>query len=202
MARPRQRLGNLPAEATSFVGRRRELGEIRKKLATARLVSLLGPGGVGKTRLGLRIASDLGRGFADGAWLVELAEVRDGALVTNAMLAALDLRDQAGIKPLQILLSDLQNRQLLLLLDNCEHLLGAVAPLVTEILGAAPRLTVIATSREPLQGPGRDGIGIPPLQVPAGNGAEPLAHMRQNEAVMLFSERASAASGSFELTDA
>jgi predicted ATPase/DNA-binding CsgD family transcriptional regulator len=200
MARPRQRLGNLPAEATSFVGRRRELGEIRKKLATARLVSLVGPGGVGKTRLGLRIASDLGRGFADGAWLVELAEVRDGALVTNAMLAALDLRDQAGIKPLQILLSDLQNRQLLLLLDNCEHLLGAVAPLVTEILGAAPRLTVIATSREPLQVPGEHVIAIPPLQVPAGNGAEPLDHLRQNEAVMLFSERAGAASGTFELT--
>src|SRR3984893_16981099 len=200
MASPRHRSGNLPAETTSFVGRRRELGEIRKKLATARLVSLVGPGGVGKPRLGLRIASDLGRGFADGAWLVELAEVRDGALVTNAMLAALDLRDPAGIKPLQILLSDLQNRQLLLLLDNCEHLLGAVAPLVTEILGAAPRLTVIATSREPLQVPGEPVIAIPPLQVPAGHGAEPLDHLRQNEAVMLFSERAAAASGTFELT--
>src|SRR2546426_2922904 len=200
MARPRQRVGNLPAEATSFVGRRRELGEIRKKLATARLVSLVGPGGVGKTRLGLRIASDLARGFADGAWLVELAEVRDGALVTNAVLAALDLRDQAGRKPMQILLSDLQDRQLLLLLDNCEHLLGAVAPLVTEMLGAAPRLTMITTSREPLQVPGEHVIAIPPLLVPGGNGAEPLAHLRQNEAVMLFSERAGAASGTFELT--
>ena len=200
MARPRQRVGNLPAEATSFVGRRRELGEIRKKLATARLLSLVGPGGVGKTRLGLRIASDLGRGFADGAWLVELAEVRDGALVTNAVLAALDLRDQAGMTPLQILLSDLQNRQLLLLLDNCEHLLGAMAPIVTEMLGAAPRLTMIATSREPLQVPGEHVIAIPPLQLPAGNGPEPLDHLRQNEAVMLFTERAGAASGTFELT--
>ncbi|TME47854.1 MAG: LuxR family transcriptional regulator, partial [Chloroflexi bacterium] len=200
MARPRQRLGNLPAEPTSFVGRRRELAEIRKKLATARLVSLVGPGGVGKTRLGLRIASDLGRGFADGAWLVELAEVRDGELVTNAVLEALDLRDQSASKPLQILLSDLQNRQLLLLVDNCEHLLGSVAPLVTEILGAAPRLTVIATSREPLQVPGEHVVPIPPLDVPPENGAEPLAHLRQNEAVMLFSERAGAASGTFELT--
>src|SRR6202521_4578777 len=202
MARPKHRFGNLPAEATSFVGRRRELGEIRKKLATARLVSLVGPGGVGKTRLALRIAADLGRGFADGAWLVELAEVRDGDLVTNAVLEALDLRDQSATKPLQIPLSDLQNRHLLLLLDHSEHLLGAVAPLATEMLGAAPRLTVITTSREPLQVPGEHVIPIPPLQVPAGNGAEPLAHMRQNEAVMLFSERASAASGSFELTDA
>jgi predicted ATPase/DNA-binding CsgD family transcriptional regulator len=200
MARPRQRLGNLPAEATSFVGRRRELGEIRKKLTTARLVSLVGPGGVGKTRLALRIAADLGRGFSDGAWLVELAEVRDGALVTNAVLAALDLRDQAAMKPLQILLSDLQNRQLLLVLDNCEHLLEAVAPLVAEVLRAAPRLRVITTTREPLQVPGEHVIPIPPLQVPAGEGTEPLAQLRQNEAVLLFSERAVAASGTFELT--
>src|ERR1700730_9450155 len=199
MARPKHRLGNLPAEATSFVGRRRELAEIRKKLTTARLVSLVGPGGVGKTRLALRIAADLGRGFADGAWLVELADVRDGSLVTNAVLAALDLRDQAAMKPLQILLSDLQNRQLLLLLDNCEHLLGDVAPLVAEVIRAAPRLTVITTTREPLQVPGEHVIPIPPLQVPPGDGTVPLAQLRQNEAVMLFSERAGAASGTFEL---
>jgi predicted ATPase/DNA-binding CsgD family transcriptional regulator len=201
MARPKHRLGNLPAEATSFIGRRRELAELRKKLTTARLVSLVGPGGVGKTRLALRIAADLGRGFADGAWLVELAEIRDGALVTNAVLAALDLRDQAAMKPLQILLSDLQNRQLLLLLDNCEHLLGDVAPLVAEVLRAAPRLTVITTTREPLQVPGEHVIPIPPLQVPPGDGTQSLAQLRQNEAVMLFSERAGAASGTFELTD-
>src|SRR5437764_11680835 len=142
MARPKHRLGNLPAEATSFVGRRRELAEIRKKLATARLVSLVGPGGVGKTRLALRIAADLGRGFADGAWLVELAEVRDGALVTNAVLAALDLRDQAAIKPLQILLSALQTRQLLLLLDDCAHLPGAAPSLAAALPRSAPRLAL------------------------------------------------------------
>src|SRR3989449_146542 len=200
MARPRHRSGNLPAETTSFVGRRRELAEIRKKLSTTRLVSLVGPGGVGKTRLALRTAADLGRGFADGAWLVELAEIRDGALVPNAVLAALDLRDQAATKPLQILLSDLQNRQLLLVLDNCEHLLGDVAPLVADVLRAAPRLTVITTTREPLQVPGEHVIPIPPLQVPPGDGTQPLAQLRQNEAVMLFSERAAAASGTFELT--
>src|SRR5438105_12080603 len=199
MARPRHRSGNLPAETTSFVGRRRELAEIRKKLSTTRLVSLVGPGGVGKTRLALRIAADLGRGFADGAWLVELAEIRDEDVVTNAVLAALDLRDQAAMKPLQILLSDLQNRQLLLLLDNCEHLLGAVAPLVADLLRAAPRLTVITTTREPLQAPGEHVIPIPPLQVPAGDGTQPLAQLQQNDAVMLFSERAGAASGTFEL---
>ncbi len=200
MARPKHRLGNLPAEATSFVGRRRELAEIRKKLATARLVSLVGPGGVGKTRLALRIAADLGRGFADGAWLVELAEVRDGSFVTNAVLAALDLRDQTAMKPSQILISDLRNRQLLLLLDNCEHLIGAVAELVAELLRAAPKLTVISTSREPLQVPGEQVIPIPPLQVPPEDGREPLDRLRQNEAVTLFSERAAAASGTWELT--
>src|SRR5438132_11890073 len=201
MARPKHRLGNLPAEATSFIGRRRELGEIRKKLTSARLVSLVGPGGVGKTRLALRIAADLGRGFTDGAWLVELAEIRDGDLVTNAVLAALDLRDQAAMKPLQILLSDLQNRQLLLLLDNCEHVLGAVARIVAGLIRVAPRLTVITTSREPLQVPGEHVIPIPPLQLPPADGTQALTQLQQNEAVMLFSERAGAASGTFELTD-
>src|SRR2546427_2946106 len=200
MARPKHRLGNLPAEATSFIGRRRELGEIRKKLTTARLLSLVGPGGVGKTRLALRIAADLGRGFADGAWLVELAEVRDGSFVTNAVLAALDLRDQTAMKPSQILVCDLRNRQLLLLLDNCEHLIGAVAALVAELLRAAPKLKVISTSREPLQVPGEQVIPIPPLQVPPEDGTEPLDRLRQNEAVTLFSERAAAASGTWELT--
>src|SRR4030081_1004836 len=103
MARPRHRRGNLPAEVTSFVGRRRELGEIRKQLTTARLVTLVGPGGVGKTRLALRAGGDLGRRFADGTWVVELAEVRDAALVSNALLAALDLRDQAASNPLRLL---------------------------------------------------------------------------------------------------
>jgi len=200
MARPKHRLGNLSTEATSFIGRRRELGEIRKKLATARLLSLVGPGGVGKTRLALRIAADLGRGFADGAWLVELADVRDGSFVADAVLAALDLRDQTAMKPSQILVSDLRNRQVLLVLDNCEHVIGAVAALVTELLRAAPRLTVISTSREPLQVAGEQVIPIPPLQLPPEDGTEPLDRLRQNEAVTLFNDRAAAASGTFELT--
>jgi len=99
MARPARRSGNLPAEATSFVGRRSELAEVRNKLTEARLVSLVGPGGVGKTRLAIRAAADLGRGFRDGAWLAELAEVLDPDLVDGAVLAALDLRDQAATQP-------------------------------------------------------------------------------------------------------
>src|SRR3954454_12585436 len=120
MARPTRRTGNLPAEATSFVGRRHERAELRTKLAAARLVSLVGPGGVGKTLLAIRAATDLGRGFADGAWLVELADLRDPALVTNAVVAALDLRDQAAPSR-QVLVAHLRDRQFLLVVDKCEH---------------------------------------------------------------------------------
>src|SRR3989449_11408212 len=118
MARPVRRLGNLPAEATSFVGRRRELAELRRKLATVRIVSLVGPGGVGKTRLAIRAATDLARAFPAGAWLVELADVRGSGLVANAVVAALDLRDQAATDPITLLLGYLENKELLTGLDN------------------------------------------------------------------------------------
>ncbi|HEY5989611.1 MAG TPA: LuxR C-terminal-related transcriptional regulator [Streptosporangiaceae bacterium] len=201
MARPTRRPGNLPAEASSFIGRRHELAEVRKKLAAARLVSLVGPGGVGKTRLAIRIAADLGRGFPGGAWLVELADIRDSALVANAVMAALGLRDQAVIEPLAFLLSYLRDKDLLLVVDNCEHLLGAAAQVVTDIMRAAQGVRVIATSREPLSAPGEYVVPVPPLDLPPPDAAEPLARLRQNEAVMLFMERAAAASGTFELTD-
>ncbi len=200
MARPTRRPGNLPAEATSFIGRRRELAELRKKLATARLVSLVGPGGVGKTRLAIHIGADLARGFADGAWMLELADVRDPALVGNAALAALGLRDQSATEPRALLLSYLHDRQLLLVVDNCEHLLDAAAPLVADILQAAPRVRVIATSREPLSVPGEHVLPVPPLDLPPVEVDEPLDRLRQNESVALFVERASAAAGRFELT--
>ena len=200
VARPRRRIGNVPAEATSFVGRRRELAEIRKTLADARLVSLVGPGGVGKTRLAVRMATDLRRGFAGGAWWVELAEIREAALVTNAVVAALDLRDQAAMDPAQVLLSHLRDSELLLVLDNCEHVLDAAAHLVAEVLRAAPNVRVMATTREPLQVPGEHVVPVPPLGLPPAGGGEPLSKLRQSEAVLLFTERAVAASGSFELT--
>jgi predicted ATPase/DNA-binding CsgD family transcriptional regulator len=201
MARPRHRLGNLPAETTSFVGRRRELAEIRNKLSTSRLVSLVGPGGVGKTRLALRAAADLARGFADGAWLVELAEVRDGALVADAVLAALDLRNQAALTPMQILVTELEDKQVLLVIDNCEHVIDAAARLVLGVLRAAPGLRVMTTSREPLEVPGEQTVPVPPLDLPQENGVDSVAKLQQNEAVMLFAERAAAA-GHFELSDA
>ena len=192
----------MPAEATSFVGRRSELAEARKKLATACLISLVGPGGVGKTRLAIRIATSLGRGFPDDAWLVELAELRDPALVGNAVMAALGLRDQTAAEPLALLRSYLADKELLLVLDNCEHLIDAAARLVNEVIRAAPGVRVIATSREPLSVAGEQVLPVPPLELPSPDAAEPLAQLSQNEAVMLFVERAAAASGHFELTAA
>ncbi|HEY4866409.1 MAG TPA: LuxR C-terminal-related transcriptional regulator [Candidatus Dormibacteraeota bacterium] len=200
MARPRRRPGNLPAEATSFIGRSHELAELRRRLAAARLVSLVGPGGVGKTRLAIRTATELGRGFPGGAWLVEMAEVRDPALVGNAVMAALDLRDQAATEPLALLLSYLRDKELLLVVDNCEHLLGAAAQLVTEVMRGAPGVRVIATSREPLSVSGEHVLPVPPLELPAVDSVDSLARLGQNEAVRLFLERAAAASGKFELT--
>ena len=173
MARPIHRPGNLPAETSSFIGRDRELAEVRKKLSAGRLVSLVGPGGVGKTRLAIRSATALRRGFANGAWLVGLAEVRDPALIGNAMLAALDLRDQAA-EPRALLLSFLRDKELLLVVDNCEHLLGAVALFVTDVLEAAPRVRIIATSREPLSIPGESVLPIPPLELPRAEADQPL----------------------------
>jgi predicted ATPase/DNA-binding CsgD family transcriptional regulator len=200
VAKPAQRSGNLPAEASSFVGRRYELAEARKKLTAARLVSLVGPGGVGKTRLAVRIATDLGRGFPGGAWLVELADVGDPALVTNAVTAALDLRDQAA-EPVALLRSYLRHKELLLVLDNCEHLLDATARLIDDVLRAAPGVRVIATSRQPLSVAGEYVLPVPPLDLPSPH-AESLAQTSQNEAVRLFVERAAAAAGSFQLTNA
>jgi len=175
---------------------------VRKKLTEARLISLVGPGGVGKTRLAIRAATDLARGFPAGAWLVELADVRDPALVGNVVLAALDLRDQAASDPVALLLSYLRDKRLLLVVDNCEHLLEAAAGLLTDVVRAAPGVRVIATGREPLSVPGEHLVAVPPLDLPSAEPAVPLAHLRQNEAVRLFVERAAAASGRFELTAA
>ena len=200
MPRFSPRRGNLPAEATSFIGRHRELAEIRKRLTTTRVVSLVGPGGVGKTRLAIRVATDLGRAFADGIWFVELAELHDPALVSRAVLEALDLRDQAATEPLSVLLAHLQDKELLLVVDNCEHLLAAAAQLVTQVIMAGPGVRVIATSREPLSVPGEHVVPVPPLELPPAHSGQPVALVRQNEAVMLFTERAAAATGAFGLT--
>ncbi|HYY46781.1 MAG TPA: LuxR C-terminal-related transcriptional regulator, partial [Candidatus Angelobacter sp.] len=139
--------------------------------------------------------------FPDGGWLIELADVRDGSLVNNAVMAALDLRDQAGAGPVALLQSYLRDKQILLVMDNCEHVLDAAAQLVNKILEAAPGVRVIATSRELLAVPGEHVFPVPPLDLPSARADEPLDQLRENEAVMLFTARASAASGRFELND-
>src|SRR5215831_17272401 len=179
MARPTRRSGNLPVEATSFIGRRRELADLRRKLGEGRLVSLVGPGGVGKTRLAIRAATDLARGFRDGAWLVELGEIQDSGLVDNAVIAALHLRDQSATDPRVLLLSYLRDRELLLLLDGCEHLLDVAAGLATDVVRAAAGVRVMATSREVLAVPGEHVVPVPPLELPSAHADEPLARLRQ-----------------------
>ena len=202
MARPSHRPGNLPAESTTFVGRRRELGELKRTLAAARLVSLAGPGGVGKTRLAIRLATEIGRSFRDGAWLVELAELNEPALVPNAVLSSLNLRDQTAAEPLSLLLSYLRNKELLLVIDNCEHLVSACGSMVVQILTNAPHVKVVATSREPLSVQGEYVQPVPPLDLPAADAQQSLSKGLQNEAIKLFIDRAAAASGGFELTEA
>ena len=169
-------------------------------LAAARLVSLVGPGGVGKTRLAGRLATDLARGFADGGWWVSLAEVRQPGQVAAALMTGLDVHDQEGTDPAQLLMSRLADSALLLVLDNCEHLLSAAAAMVDDILRAAPQVRVIVTSREPLQVSGEYVLPVPPLGLPPAHGGLSLDQLQQNEAVSLFVERARSATGVFELT--
>ena len=158
--------GNLPAELTSFVGRRGELAEVRRLLAGSRLVTLTGVGGVGKTRLALRAAAGLRRAFPGGVWLVRLDQLREEALVAQAVAGALGLQDRAGFSPEAALADYLAGRQLLLVLDNCEHLVDAVAKLADLLLRAAAGLRVLATSREALTIDGEMVLAVPPLPVP------------------------------------
>ena len=166
MAAVRRGAGNLPAELTSFVGRRGEVAEVRRLLGESRLVTLTGVGGVGKTRLALRAAAGLARAFGDGVWLVQLDQLRDQALVAEAVGGVLGLQPRAGLSPEAALAAYLANRQLLLVLDNCEHLVDAVAKLADLLLRAEAGLRVLATSRESLNIAGETVLPVPPLPAP------------------------------------
>ncbi|HEY2578775.1 MAG TPA: NB-ARC domain-containing protein, partial [Streptosporangiaceae bacterium] len=200
---PRARVtGNLPAELTSFVGRRRELTEVRRLLASSRLVTLTGIGGVGKTRLALRAAAALHRAFRDGVWLVQLDQLRDEALVAQAVTAALGLQDRAGHDPAAALAEYLAGRQVLLVLDSCEHQLDAVAKLADVLLRAAPGLRVLATSRELLTMTGETVLAVPPLPVPEAGRPLTAAEVGVFPAVRLFAERAAQLVPGFAVTEA
>ncbi len=141
---------NLPIQLTSFIGRERELAELKPLLLTAHLLTLTGPGGTGKTRLALWLAADALESFADGVWLVELAPLADPGLVPQTVAATLGLRDQPGRAVLEVLLDYLRSKSVLLVLDNCEHLIAACAQLAETLLRAVPGLRILASSREAL----------------------------------------------------
>jgi predicted ATPase/DNA-binding CsgD family transcriptional regulator len=194
--------GNLPTELTSFVGRRDEVAEVRQLLAGSRLVTLSGIGGSGKTRLALRAAAGLRRAFRDGVWLVQLDQLRDQALVAQAVAGALGLQDRAGYAPAATLADYLAGRQLLLVLDNCEHLVDAAAKLADLLLRAAAGLRVLATSREALNITGETVLAVPPLAAPEAGRRLTVAELARFPAAGLFAERAAQVMPGFALTEA
>src|SRR5215469_11893319 len=194
--------GNLPAELTSFVGRRHELAEVKRLLADSRLVTLTGIGGVGKTRLALRAAAGLRRAFRDGVWLVRLDQLRDEALLAQAVAGALGLQDRAGYTPAAALAEYLAGRQLLLVLDNCEHLVDAAAKLADQLLRAAGGLRVLATSREALTITAETVLAVPPLPAPDAGERLSVAELERFAAVRLFAERAAQVVPGFAVTEA
>jgi len=198
-----QQRDNLPPEVTRFIGRRREVPAIVGAIDQHRLVTLRGAGGVGKTRLALRAAREIRDTFADGSWLVELSALRDYELLPGAVAAALGLPDEATGDPLEALAANLVERELLLVLDTCEHLVEGCGSLARTLLAAAPGLRILATSREPLGVPAEHALLISPLELPtpgwsgsAGRGAA------QADAVALFVDRAQAAVPEFALSEA
>jgi non-specific serine/threonine protein kinase len=143
-------VNNLPAQVTSFIGRENERAEIKKLLAKVPLLTVVGPGGIGKTRLCLQVAGELLDEFADGVWLAELSSLRDPGLLTQEVALTLGARKDVGETVSEALLNHVASRQLLLILDNCEHMGQACAELTTQLLRAGPGLTILSTSREQL----------------------------------------------------
>jgi len=190
--------GNLPVPVTSFIGRERELEQTAAALGHARVVTLTGPGGVGKTRLALQAAGQVLSRFEDGAWLCELAPIRDPGRVDDAVAAVFSLTARAGQSTREALVELVRSKQLLLVLDNCEHLLEAAAALAAVLARSCERLVILATSREALGIEGEQLVVVPPLGVP-GTGAD-LEMTADAEAVRLFAERAAAVKPDFAVT--
>jgi len=194
------RRDNLPIALSSFIGRTRELAEVRRLLGTTRLVALTGAGGGGKTRLALAVATAVVPEYPDGVWLVELAALTDRAQVVQAVAAALGVCEEPQ-RPLTATLVDaLRARTLLLVLDNCEHLLDSCAQLATTLLSACPRLRILATSREALGVAGETSWLVPSLSLPDPQHVLTRMELVEAEAVGLFVERAAAALPTFRLT--
>jgi predicted ATPase len=191
--------GRFPRDGyTDFVGRHDELTGIARLLGSSRLVTIVGPGGVGKTRVALVAAAQAAAGYPDGPWIVELSGLRDPLLLPNTVASVLGLPEQDSRPAADALLEYLQDRRLLLILDTCEHLLDACACLIRAILDNAPGVTVLATSRQPLDMPGEHTFPVGPLPVPKA-GSAPLDAGRE-DAVELFARRAGSAVTGFSVT--
>jgi predicted ATPase/class 3 adenylate cyclase len=189
---------NLPHQATSFIGRERELADVKSMLGASRLVTLVGMGGVGKTRLSLQVAAEQIHGFPDGVWFLDLAPIRDPALVVSEAAQVLGVREEPDRPLLQTVCSHLRNRRALLVFDNCEHVIDASAQMATAILKAAPQVRILASSREALHAPGEQCYPVLPLPVPRrDDGVDALS---RSTAVRLFVARAQQHKPAFALT--
>jgi predicted ATPase/class 3 adenylate cyclase len=197
------RPNNLPVQATPFIGREREVEAARRRLLQpdVHLLTLTGPGGTGKTRLGLQIAADMLNDFADGVFFVPLARITDPGLVESAIAQELDVRELAGKSLTEILKDYLREKQLLLLLDNFEQVMPA-APLVGKLLAGAPRSKALVTSREALRLYGEHNYPVPSLAMPDPERLPPLERLTQYEAVQLFIQRAQAVRADFAVNNA
>lgn len=193
---------NLPLQLTSFVGREKELADIQELLQKTRLLTLIGPGGTGKTRLSIEVAGEMLDQFPDGVWLVELAPIFDPLLVSRTTAIAIGLRDEPQRPVIDMLCDYLREKRMLILLDNCEHLVDACAQMADRILHAAPHSSILASSREGLGIGGEVTYRVPSLGLPDLGHLPPLESLSQYEAVKLFLDRATAAVPSFTVTNA
>lgn len=191
---------NLPTQTTTFIGRERELETAVAMLDKSRLVTLTGSGGTGKTRLALHVAADVIDRYPDGAWFVELAAVTDPTMVGTAIAATLHITERPGVAPVVTIGESLHDQELLLIADNCEHLVAAAAELTDALLRSCARLRILATSREALNIPGEALMPVPSLGVPGAEPLPPLEELGQYEAVRLFVERSAAHLPSFAVT--
>jgi predicted ATPase/class 3 adenylate cyclase len=196
---------NLPLQLTSFIGREQEIAETKRRLSSNRLLTLTGAGGSGKSRLSLQVAAEVMEQYPDGVYFVELAPLFDPGLVPEAVAAALSIYERQGVPQRQALIEHLQSRRLLLILDNCEHLLPACAQLAETLLRECERLTILATSRERLGITGEALYPVPTLSLPDRKqidalGAELAPFLSRYEAIRLFVDRAMAVSPEFAVT--
>ncbi|HEY0797532.1 MAG TPA: BTAD domain-containing putative transcriptional regulator, partial [Candidatus Baltobacteraceae bacterium] len=195
---------NLPVQLTSLHGRESDLSEVRGLIEQSRLVMLAGAAGVGKSRLAIEVATRSKDRFADGVWLVEFAAISEGALVVPSLAAALNVREHEGRSLVDSIIESLKAKDTLIILDNCEHLIDAIAELVGRLVRASARVRILGTSREPLRVAGERIFRVAPLSLPATSADElpSLAALKESPAVRLFFDRALAVMPEFEATNA